>query len=193
MGTLSSATRTWFCGRMSSVRITSWLLSTWTPIVPGPVSHVHGTAHLTQTATHPTFPVLVHLPARRQGLHLLRPLYFLGPPLPVQLSLGSATYSSHPPFAPPCVPLSLPFSSCFLPLLPFSSGLPSLTASTCFSCLPHPYRLPLLLSTGPPCAPTCKDNHCWGESPEDCQICESEGALVSGGGVGAVGWLGVAE
>lgn len=22
----------------------------------------------------------------------------------------------------------------------------------------------------PPCAPACKDNHCWGESPEDCQI-----------------------
>ncbi|MEJ1285376.1 epidermal growth factor receptor [Cricetulus griseus] len=37
----------------------------------------------------------------------------------------------------------------------------------------------------PPCAPACKDNHCWGESPEDCQtltgtICTSGCARCKG-------------
>lgn len=138
------------------------------------------------SATHPPFLSLLwsqgHLPTNRQDLHLLRPL--------TVLPLGPADMFL-PPFTPLCLPLSLLFSPCFPPLLPFSLQLPP--------CL-HPVSLPssltvslLLLSTGPPCAPACKDNHCWGESPEDCQICESEGALVSGAGAGAGGWLGVAD
>lgn len=116
MGTLSSATRTWFCGRTSSARTTSWPLSTWTPTVPVSVSHVHGAAHLTQTAT-PFLSLLRsqgRLPACRQDLHVLRPLSFWGPLfLCIYLRLGSANRSVFPPpFALPCLPPSLsPFAS----------------------------------------------------------------------------------
>lgn len=68
----------------------------------------------------------------------------------MHLQLGSADMVLHQ-FASHCLLLSGP----------------SLTASP-------PYYLLLLPSLGPPCAPACKDNHCWGESPEDCQTCESE-------------------